>query len=255
MAAARRLLTAHPRAVGGVALGATAGIGAVMLLRGQQLDLWTFALALPMLVAAVAWGPSAGPVAPRGPLLRDELDEETGVGNGRAALTMIERERDRVTSHGSVFSIAVVDIGREAFADLPHRRATRVLSTLLQNVAGDVRIGDQVCRVGTSDRELAVVLLSDTGAEGARLFTDRLTSHTQRHLVAQGLPIDGLVRAQTLTLPGDEDQVARFERRLQVLVGAEDLIQGVKVRPRRPRSSAADITGPLEVPGGRVARD
>ena len=255
MAAASRLLSQHPRALGAATVGATALIGTVMLVRGQQLDLWTLALTLPALVGALAFGRVTGGTSPQGALLRSERDEDTGVGNGRAALTVIERERDRAASHGSAFSIAVVDIARDAFADLTPRRATRVLATLLQNVAGDVRIGDQVCRVGTSDRELAIVLLSDTGAEGARMFTDRLTSHTQRHLVAQGLPIDGLVRADTLTLPGDEDEVARFERRLQVLVGTEDLIQGVKVRQRKPRSSAADITGPLEVPRAGVARD
>lgn len=210
----------------------------VMVVRGHAPDpLTTVLTVLVVLGAASLRGAGLG----RRGGLHDEVDRETGVGNARGALSLLEREATRADNYGSLFSIAVVDLSRTVFAGLPRRRASRILAELLRGVADDVRTDDRVCRVTTSDRELVVVVLPDTGAGGARQFTDRLVAHTQQHLAARNLPIGGALRAELMTQPEDQDAIQRFTRRLQVLVGAEARIHhGVRVdRPSARASSGA----------------
>lgn len=221
----------------GFALIGVLAIVVVMVVRGHAPDPLTAGATL--LLAAAATGVRG---AGLGRCLHDEVDRETGVGNARGALSLIERETTRAGNYGSLFSVAVVDISRTVFGDVPKRRTTRILRELLQGVADDVRTDDRVCRVTTSDRELVVVVLPDTGTSGAKQFTDRLVAHTQQHLAAHTLPIDGSLRAEIMTGPDDHDTVRRFTRRLEVLLGAEDLIHhGVRVRSHptvAPRPSA-----------------
>lgn len=221
-------------------------VAAAMAIRGHAPDLLTGALTL-LVVAGAASLRGAG-LGRRGLGLHDEVDRETGVGNARGALSLIERETNRAANYGSLFSIAVVDVSRTVFADVPKRRGTRILRELLQGVADDVRTDDRVCRVTTSDRELVVVVLPDTGASGAGQFTDRLLAHTQQHFVANAVPVDGSLRAEIMTQPDDHDEVRRFTRRLEVLLGAEDLIHhGIRVRSRHG-------TAPRDRATGAVAR-
>lgn len=219
-----------------VTLVGVVAVAVAMVVRGHVPDPLTAVLTL-LVVAGAASLRGAG-LGRRGLGLHDEVDRETGVGNARGALSLIERETTRAGNYGSLFSIAVVDVSRTVFDGVPRRRGTRILRELLQGVADDVRTDDRVCRVATSDRELLVVVLPDTGAGGAGQFTDRLVAHTQQHFSAHALPVEGSLRAEIMTQPDDHDDVRRFSRRLEVLLGAEDLIHhGVRVRSR-PRGVA-----------------
>lgn len=216
---------------------AAAAVGGTMIARGDALDMATFVLAV-----TLAWGVASlrasRPLGRRQPApgLHDEIDRETGVGNARAALTLIERETSRAASHGSLFSVVVLDVGRDTLAELHPRHSTRVLGDLLRGIADDVRSGDRVCRVATSDRELIVIVLPDTGAGGARLFTNRLVPHVRQRLAEQGGgSLDQALRAEVVTGPDDGIAVERLQRRLQVIVGTEELVLGAAAR--RPRNA------------------
>lgn len=237
------------RGIGIGALAATACIGTTMLLQGRAVDPWSLLLVAPLLVTAASLGDRLRLPRRRARGLHDELDPETGVANGRAALAMLDREADRSRNYGSVLSIAVLEVAQDALRTVPPRRGTRVWGQLLRLVADDVRMGDLVCRVPTADGEMVVVMLPDTGAEGARQFTQRLLAMAQRHLLAAGLPIDGHVSAQPLTRPGDDEAIARLQRRLQVLDGADALIRDVDVRTRRRRrAEGSRRTQPVGLP-------
>ncbi len=234
----RRSLSAVSRPV--VPWIAAAVVGGVMVARGDGLDPSTFVFAV-MLAWAVASVRASRPLAGRRPApgLHDEIDRETGVGNARAALTLIERETSRAASHGSLFSVVVLDVGRDTLAGLHPRHGTRILGDLLRGIADDVRSGDRVCRVATSDRELIVIVLPDTGASGARLFTNRLVPHVKQRLAEEGgLSTDQTLRAEVVTAPDDGVAVERLQRRLQVIVGTEELVLGAGARrPRDPRAA------------------
>lgn len=215
-------------------------LGGMMVARGDGLDPLTFllALALAWCVSSV-WAPSPLVGRRSAPGLHDEIDRETGVGNARAALASIERERSRAASHGSLFSVVVLDVGRDTLAGLPPRHGTRILGGLLRGIADDVRSSDRVCRVRTSDREQIVIVLPDTGASGARLFTNRLVPHVRQRLVDEsGRSVDQALRAEVVTAPDDGVAVERLQRRLQVIVGTEELVLGGGARRRRgPRAA------------------
>lgn len=234
--------------LGLLALAVATVVGTLML-RGQHgLDPWTTSLVLALGTAAVA-GRHLLPLRNPRVGLDDEVDRDTGVGNARAVLSLLDRELERAASYGSVFSVAVVEVDHAVFADVNPRRVERTLADLFSGVLRDVRLDDRVCRVPAADRELVVVLLPDTGAEGSRRFTDRLRRRTHDHLVDRGLATTNHVRGTTMTLPGQDERMARFQRRMQVLVGTEDLIGDVGIGARGPRSVADARPDHLGVPG------
>lgn len=174
-----------------------------------------------------------------GTSLHDDVDHELGVGNGRAALAMVDRELVRARIHGSAFSLAVAEFDHELFAALSHRRARRLRGRLFRGVADDVRQGDRVCRVRAAGRDLMVVVLPDTGQRGARTVSEQLRSLAQQRLAAVGIGLEGRVRVRAMAHPRDTEQVVDFHRRLQVLEDAEALIRDIEVEPvRMPRRPA-----------------
>lgn len=215
----------------------TTSLALAMLATGRPLDPWTAALTAALAVSIVSTPWTELRRRPT-PALFEDVDERTGVGTTRAVLALLDRELDRTRNYGSVFSLAVLELDRAMFAALPPRRGTRVVSALVTGLAGDVRLGDRVCHASASDRELVVVVLPDTGAQGARTFVSRLVEHTQRHLAAEGVPFDGHMRAEPLSHPDDLAEMQRLQRRLEVLEGTEALIRDVEVRRRRHRRTA-----------------
>lgn len=221
------------------------GVALGMLGAGRPLDPWTM-LVTAALAVSVASAPWAQLRRRATPALFEDVDERTGVGTARAVLTLLDRELDRTRSYGSTFSLAVLELDRAMFAGVTPRRTTRLLSGLVTGLAGDVRLGDRVCHASASDRELVVVVLPDTGAQGARTFVSRLVEHTQRHLAAEGVAFEGHMRAEPLSHPDDLPEMQRLQRRLEVLEGTEALIRDVAVRRRRHRRTGEST--PLAIP-------
>lgn len=238
-----------------VAAGATTAaiaLGGVMVASGHAVDPWTAGLtgAAALAVATAPWQAMAR--RRRVPGLFDE-DGRTGVGTARAALSLMDRELERARTYGSLFSLTVLEIDRAVFADLAPRRAHRLVATMVAGLAADVRIGDRVCHATASDRELVVVVLPDTGGQGAHTFVGRLLTHAQRHLATEGLAFEGHVRADSYSHPDDLAEMERLQRRLEVLDGAEALIRDVAVRQRRARHTSEPAAHrPTELSGTRA---
>lgn len=206
------------------------GVVASMVVGGQLPDPATAALVASLAVAVGAARRGGLVLHRRGraPAL-DDVDPATGVGNARAVLALLDREVVRARSYGSLFSVAVLEVDRPVFAGVHPRRAHRVLVDLVRGVAADVRAGDRVCRVSTSDRELVVVVLPDTGATGARTFADRLLTHARRQLRTEVAPPDAHLRTEVLSHPDDRAGLDRLRRRIEVLEGTDALIRDVTV--------------------------
>lgn len=143
--------------------------------------------------------------------LYDEIDDATGVGNARALLSIADRESHRAERYGSVFSLAVLEMDRPAFDGIDERTALRGLRSLCQSVESSVRTTDLVTRIPLAGREDVVVVLPETGREGARQFTDRLVVSAREHLGAAGITVNGEVRGRVVTLPGDEEVLRAYQ--------------------------------------------
>lgn len=226
-----RLLTA-------AGMTATLVVAALMLLQGHAPDPWTALLVAAAATVVVTMAPRLRARRSPGAPLHDDVDPQTGVGNARAALALVDRELDRAANYESVFSLAVVEFDHDLFASTPSRQVRRTMGTLYHGVADDVRLGDRVCRIEAADRDLMLVVLPDTGSQGARTFTERLLAQVEHHLATEGLSVVGMLRTDTLSHPGDDEALAALRRRLSVLDGADALIRDLEVGPARARATA-----------------
>lgn len=158
--------------------------------------------------------------------LYDEVDDDTGVGNARALLVIADREASRAQRYGTVFSVAVLDVDRDLFEHLPSRRSRRALRELCQTLDGQVRTTDLVTRVPLDDREELVVVLPETGQEGARVFLERLVPGARDVLSSSGVSVDGELTGTAFTLPGDEGRLRELQTRAREVLDDTSLSVG-----------------------------
>jgi len=156
--------------------------------------------------------------------LYDEIDDDTGVGNTRGLLVVADRERSRSQRYGSVFSLTILHLQRDLFDAVSERQGLRALRQLAQTLDDTVRTTDLVNRVPLPDREDLVVVLPETGREGARIFLERLVPSARQMLVDLGLPAsNGEVSGTAISYPDDEDQLEAYQQELAAALVAETL--------------------------------
>ena len=154
--------------------------------------------------------------------LYDEIDDLTGVGNARSLLDIADREVARATRYQSIFSLAVLKLDRSLFDAVKESAAGRTLRRVAQTIDSSVRTTDAVARVPLASREDLVVVLPQTGREGAEIFLGRLVEGTRQLLVDQGLPAqNGLVTGSVITFPGDDDELRDYRDQVAASVAAE----------------------------------
>jgi GGDEF domain-containing protein len=134
--------------------------------------------------------------------LYDDVDDETGLGNARSFLEMVDVERARAERYQKVFSVVAADFG--AWEDLSARRRRAHLRDLGTRLAAGVRSSDHPAHGRTGARHVIGVVLPETSMEGARIVADNLRDQL---IVALG---SDDVRVITATYPGNEAAMARI---------------------------------------------
>lgn len=113
--------------------------------------------------------------------LYDAVDDATGLGNARAAIDAVVRERGRADRYHSVVSVVT--------ARFPllgtRRRMSAGLARLGAELAGGVRTSDHVAHMASGDRHLVVVVLPETGGEGAAVVAENLAGRIASALGTQ----------------------------------------------------------------------
>lgn len=156
--------------------------------------------------------------------LYDEIDDATGVGNARAALDLTGKEQARAQRYGSVFSVAQLTIDHAVFAGMRERSAIRLLRRFLQDLDHHARANDGVARVTGPDHEDVIVVLPETGVDGARIFAARLLESARQELREAGpAASNGGIRVRTLTVPGDDEELAELREIMARTMTAETL--------------------------------
>src|SRR5438270_2009847 len=108
--------------------------------------------------------------------LYDQIDDDTGLFNARYFLQDTDLEMSRARRYQTIFSVTVVDIPAEAIDRLGWRRRRALLRQLGRLLADSVRTVDRAVHAREDGRHRIAVVLPETAAEGARIFTDRLAA-------------------------------------------------------------------------------
>jgi GGDEF domain-containing protein len=141
--------------------------------------------------------------------LYDQIDDATGLYNARFFVLDTDLEQARATRYRTFFALSLVDVPTSWLDAVPRRQQSRVLRDLGRLLRDSVRTVDRAVHCTDSDRHRLAVILPETAAEGARVFTDRLVVHLTDWLAARGVSGTGRLESTVVTFPGDDDALAR----------------------------------------------
>src|SRR5438105_3556505 len=135
----------------------------------------------------------------------------------------------------------VVALPVAAFDEQGWRRRRNTLRQLGRLLADSVRTVDRAVHARDADRHRIVVVLPETAAEGAQIFTDRLATRITAFLAQRGATVsESAVSRLAITFPGDEapldrlrQEFAEIERREHPEHPEEPLVNGVAGAERR----------------------
>src|SRR5205823_1571388 len=137
--------------------------------------------------------------------LYDQIDDETGLFNARYFLQDTDLEMSRARRYQTLFSISAVDFPAPPLHDLGRRRRRSTLRQLGQLLSDSIRTVDRAVHAHDGELHRVAVVLPETAAEGAGVFTDRLATRIAAFLAQRGAAVnETAVRRQALTFPGDE---------------------------------------------------
>lgn len=147
-------------------------------------------------------------------LLRDETDDETGLGNARSVINVIDRERSRAERHAKLFSVVTATLQGGELDRLPPRRLRAKLRDLGERLAGGIRSSDHAAHLSDDGTHTLVLVLPETGAAGAATVAAALADRIGELLPGTRISTD---RA---TYPDDADGVALLLERVKALDAA-----------------------------------
>jgi GGDEF domain-containing protein len=138
--------------------------------------------------------------------LYDEVDDTTGLQNARSFALDADLEMGRARRYGTIFSVALMEVPRTAFAALGRRRQRIVLRELGQSLRQFIRTVDHPVHAVDGGNHLFAVILPETGSEGADVFGGRLDTWLREFCTSRGVAtVDTSVR--TASFPDDEADI------------------------------------------------
>lgn len=139
--------------------------------------------------------------------LYDQIDDATGLFNSRFFLQDTDLEVSRSNRYKTVFSVAVVEFPLTALARMSRRHQKSLVKELGRLLSDSVRDVDRAVHGSDGVTHLLAVVMPETGPEGARIFTDRLTVTITEYLGSKGaiLGPEGL-DSRSVTFPEEGEQ-------------------------------------------------
>lgn len=138
--------------------------------------------------------------------LYDELDQITGLYNAAWFAQETALEVARAERYQTLFAVAGIAIPRTAFTGKEGKRE-RVLRKLAGKVRASIRGSDRPAHIDDGGRDRFLVLMPQTGIEGARAFAGRLESATREFLALNGCYVDLSVVGVAYAYPADRAEI------------------------------------------------
>jgi GGDEF domain-containing protein len=143
--------------------------------------------------------------------LYDQIDDDTGLHNARFLVQDTELEMARSTRYQTIFSLVIVDVPAASLDALSRRQRAAALKGLGRVLSDSIRTVDRAAHSRDESRHRFVVVLPETGAEGARVFGSRLRQWVIDYLSQRGADgIDGSISVSNLTFPGNEIEIRQL---------------------------------------------
>src|SRR6266568_2913543 len=143
--------------------------------------------------------------------LYDQIDDETGLFNARYFLQDTDLEMSRARRYKTLFSVSLVDVPAAPVTALGRRRRRNSLRQLGDLLAESVRTVDRAVHAYDGERHRIVVVLPETAAEGAQVFTDRVATRIAAFLAQRGAAVnETAVSRLAITFPGDEEPLQQL---------------------------------------------
>lgn len=154
--------------------------------------------------------------------LYDQIDDATGLYNARFFVQDTDLEVSRSQRYQTLFSVTVVDVPAAVFDALGGRRRKATLRELGRLLRESIRTVDRAIHARTGDRHRIAVVLPETGAEGARIFSERLADRVHEFLEGRGARLDrAAVGRSAFTYPEDEEHLTAMREEFVAIERAE----------------------------------
>jgi len=134
--------------------------------------------------------------------LYDYIDDETSLHNSRAVIEAIDLERSRADRYHEVFSVVSY---RMQLVGIDRRERAALMIKLGATIESGKRIVDAAMHARDGTADVVVVVLPETGNEGARTFSAKLAG-VLTATVGEHVELDATV----ITYPEASEELGRF---------------------------------------------
>lgn len=172
--------------------------------------------------------------------LYDQIDDYTGLFNARFFVQDTDLEVSRSRRYQTIFSVSLVEFPVAPLQTLTRRQRQTIRKELGRMLQEAVRTVDRAVHGFDGTLHRFACVLPETGAEGARIFTERLAERLHQYLVQRGVSIgpDG-VSSTSITYPDDGEDAIQAMRRTFADIDRHEHPEAAPVLPAEGSTPAA----------------
>ena len=148
----------------------------------------------------------------------DVIDDATGLSNARAFVRDLDYEIARSNRYKNAFSVTFLDFAEEQFAGLKAKQRSAVWSELGKMLRESVRNTDRSAVSRSSNGVRIVVLLSETDARGAEIFTTRFAEKVSSFLLSRQVALPRKI-GEAVSYPAQANEMRRLRNEIARVAG------------------------------------
>lgn len=150
--------------------------------------------------------------------LHDQIDDASGLHNARFFVQETGLEVARSKRYHTVFSIVHAEVPAAPLDELPRRRRQAALRAVAAELEAAARTVDRVVHAHVDGQHRLVLVLPETGREGAHTVAERMAHGVVAILSQRGVVMDpSHIKRKVVTYPGDDDALEELRREFEAI--------------------------------------